>query len=80
MDVFVWLVCGVTAIAASVLASRSRRAMHIGRVAVGLLMLVGGAVVNAAYFWFGLGDYAGFADPAHFAWVTDAWRAVVAPN
>jgi uncharacterized membrane protein len=26
------------------------------------------------------GDYAGFADPAHFAWVTDAWRAVVAPN
>ena len=25
-------------------------------------------------------DYAGFADPAHFAWVTDAWRAVVGPN
>lgn len=25
-------------------------------------------------------DYSEFADPAHFAWVTDAWRAVVAPN
>jgi hypothetical protein len=26
------------------------------------------------------GDYAGFADQAHFGWVTTAWRAVVAPN
>ena len=25
-------------------------------------------------------DYAGFADQAHFGWVTSAWRAVVAPN
>jgi hypothetical protein len=25
-------------------------------------------------------DYADFADPAHFSWVTDAWRAVVGPN
>ncbi|MGZ4571582.1 MAG: hypothetical protein ACXVYC_10985 [Blastococcus sp.] len=80
MDVIVWLVCGVTAIVASVLAARSRRAMIVGRVAVGALMLVGGAVVNAAYLWFGLRDYTAFADPAHFRWVTDAWRAVVAPN
>lgn len=28
--------------------------MVVGRVAVGVLMLVGGAVVNAAYLWFGL--------------------------
>ena len=80
MDVAVWLVCGVTAIVASVLARRSRRAMVVGRVAVGVLMLVGGAVVNAAYLWFGLRDYAAFADPAHFGWVTDTWRAVVAPH
>jgi len=26
------------------------------------------------------GDYAGCADPAHFAWVTHAWNAVVVPN
>jgi hypothetical protein len=31
---------------------------------------------NLAY-----GDtYAGFADEAHFGWVTSAWRAVVVPN
>ena len=35
--------------------------------------------VNASYLASGA-DYAGFADTAHFAWVTDAWRAVVAPN
>jgi len=36
--------------------------------------------VDATYFWFSLRDYSGLADPAHFARVTDAWRAVVAPN
>jgi uncharacterized membrane protein len=25
-------------------------------------------------------DYSGFADPAYFAWTTDAWQAVVVPN
>jgi hypothetical protein len=46
---------------------------------VGLLFIIGGAllhVINLAT----AADYAGFADPAHFGWVTDAWRAVVAPN
>ena len=75
----VWLACGVATIIAGVLASRSRRARYVGRAAVGVLFIVGGAllhVINLASH----GDYAGFADPAHFAWVTDAWRAVVAPN
>jgi uncharacterized membrane protein len=75
----VWLACGVATIIAGVLAGRSRRARYVGRAAVGGLFIVGGAllhVINLA----SRGDYAGFADPAHFAWVTDAWRAVVAPN
>jgi hypothetical protein len=42
-------------------------------------MLVGGAVFNGVNLATG-GDYAGFADQAHFGWVTNAWRAVVAPN
>jgi hypothetical protein len=42
-------------------------------------MILGGALVNAANLVSG-GDYAGFADQAHFGWVTAAWRAVVAPN
>src|SRR5512132_3494385 len=43
------------------------------------LMHLGGAVFNAVNLAPG-GDYAGFADQAHFGWVTTAWRAVVAPN
>ena len=39
----------------------------------------GGALFNAANLLSG-DDYAGFADQAHFDWVTAAWRAVVAPN
>jgi hypothetical protein len=54
------------------------RARYVGRVAVGMLMLLGGAVFNAVNL--ALGDYAGFADQAHFGWVTAAWRAIVAPN
>jgi hypothetical protein len=74
-----WIVCVATAIVASVLAIWSRRARYIGRWAVGVLMLLGGAIFNAANLALGT-DYAGFADQAHFGWVTAAWRAVVAPN
>ena len=73
-----WVLCVATAIVASVLAIWRPRARYIGRVAVGVLMLLGGAVFNAVNL--ALGDYAGFADQAHFGWVTAAWRAVVAPN
>src|SRR5829696_4156075 len=73
-----WVLCVATAIVASVLANWRPRARYIGRVAVGVLMLLGGAVFNAVNL--ALGDYASFADQAHFGWVTDAWRAVVAPN
>jgi hypothetical protein len=74
-----WLACVATAIVASVLAIWSRRARYVGRVAVGVLMLVGGATFNAANLALGQ-TYADFADQAHFGWVTGAWRAVVAPN
>jgi hypothetical protein len=73
-----WVLCIATAIVASVLAIWRPRARYFGRVAVGVLMLLGGAVFNAVNL--ALGDYAGFADEAHFGWVTAAWRAVVAPN
>ena len=80
-----WVACVATAIVASVLANLtrwpdwSRWARYAGRVAVGLLMILGGALFNGANLASG-GDYAGFADQAHFGWVTAAWRAVVAPN
>jgi hypothetical protein len=74
-----WVACVATAIVASVLAIWSRRARYVGRIAVGVLMLLGGAAFNAMNLVFGE-TYADFADQAHFAWVTSAWRAVVAPN
>ena len=82
MDVFwqiLWLVCGVATVVAAALAGRSRRARYVGRAAVGVLFLVGGALLHVVNLATGV-DYADFADPAHFGWVTDAWRAVVAPN
>ena len=74
-----WSVCWATAVVAAVLSIRSRRAMLVGRIAVGVLMLVGGAAFNAVELASG-SDYSGFADPAHFRWVTDAWNAVVVPH
>lgn len=74
-----WLACGVTTVIAAVLASRSRRWLYVGRAAVGVLFVFGGALMNAIELASG-SDYAGFADPAHFAWVRNAWEAVVPPN
>ena len=74
-----WSACVLAAVVAAVLASRHRWARQLGRIAVGVLMLFGGAGFNAVNLATG-GDYAGFADNAHFDWVTTAWRAVVAPH
>lgn len=77
--VMVWLVCGVATVTAAVFANRSTRARYTGRVAVGSLFVVGGALLHVINLATGA-DYAGFADPAHFAWVTRVWEAVVPPN
>jgi hypothetical protein len=74
-----WLACGVVTVIAAVLAGRSGRARYIGRAAVAALFIVGGALLHLINLASGA-DYAGFADPAHFGWVTHAWHAVVAPN
>lgn len=74
-----WLACGVATIVAATLAGRSGQARYLGRAATGVLFVIGGALLHVINLATG-GDYAGFADPAHFAWVTHAWHAVVAPN
>jgi hypothetical protein len=75
----VWVACGVVTLAGAVLAHRGRRWRYVGRAGVGVLFLFGGALVHLLNLVTD-GDYTEFADPAHFAWVTDAWRAIVAPN
>ena len=75
----VWLACGAATIVAALFATRSKRWLYVGRVATGVLFTLGGALVHVTNLAAG-GDYADFADPAHFAWVTGSWRAVVPPN
>lgn len=75
----VWVACGITTVVASLFASRSTRARRLGRAAVGVLFVLGGALVHIINLATST-SYAGFADPAHFGWVTDTWRDVVAPN
>ena len=74
-----WTICGVVTIVAALLAGRSAWWRQVGRAATGVLFLIGGALMHVITLATG-GDYAGFADPALFQWVTDSWRAVVAPN
>ncbi len=75
----IWLACGAATIVAALFATRSRRWLYAGRVATGVLFTLGGALVHVINLAAG-GDYTDFADPAHFAWVTNAWRAVVPGN
>src|SRR5204862_521726 len=56
-----------------------RWARYLGRAATGVLFVIGGALVHVTNLVTGV-DYTGFADPAHFWWVTQAWHAVVAPH
>lgn len=74
-----WLGTGVLTITAAVLATRSRGWLYLGRAAVGGLFLVGGSAFNLIGLVSGM-DYGDFADTAHFHWVTESWRAIVAPN
>lgn len=74
-----WVSCGVGTVIAAAFATRRTSARYLGRVAVGVLFTIGGALLHVLNLATDA-DYSEFADPAHFAWVTDAWRAVVAPN
>ena len=74
-----WLACGAATVLGALLAGRNRRWLYLGRIAVGGLFLIGGALFNLISVVSGI-DYADFADTAHFAWVTETWRAVVGPN
>jgi uncharacterized membrane protein len=74
-----WIACGIATIVAAVLAHRSGAARYVGRVAVGVLFIGGGALLHLINLGSGA-NYSGFADPAYFPVVTEAWQAVVVPN
>jgi hypothetical protein len=74
-----WLVLLAVILVAAPLAYRSRRALQVGRVTLGLWYLAAGALVHIAYLVSGM-SYATFADAAHLPFVRDTWRSVVAPH
>lgn len=75
----VWLVTGLATVVAAFFAVRGGPARYVGRAAVALLFVVGGALVHVLNLVAGA-DYSGFADAAYFPWVTRAWENVVSPN
>ncbi|MFA9430434.1 hypothetical protein [Egicoccus sp. AB-alg2] len=79
MEPVIWLVTGVTTFVAALLAQRHPRARQVGRLALATLFLAGGALVNGLYLLGGT-DYADFADASYLPFVTETWRAVVAPT
>ena len=75
-----WLVLGATVIVASLFAGRSDRARLVARVALGVLFLVFGALVNVIYLVTDWDSFAEFGDMSQFAFVRDTWASLVAPN
>jgi hypothetical protein len=80
MEKIMWLVLGVATFVAALRAGKSRRAMYLGRAALGVLFIAFGAVVNAIYLAMGSDYYAHFADASPFWFVRDTWHSLVLPN
>lgn len=75
-----WLVLGGVALVAALRAGHSRRAMYVGRWALGVLFVVFGAAVNAVYLAAGTEYYEDFASPSPFRFVSETWESLVLPN
>ena len=80
MEKIMWLVLGGVAFVAALRAGHSRRAMYVGRWALGVLFIVFGAAVNAIYLAVGTDYYANFADASPFPFVQDTWASLVVPH
>lgn len=80
MEKIMWLVLGGVAFVAALRAGHSRRAMYIGRWALGVLFIVFGAAVNAIYLAVGTHSYANFADASPFPFVKTPGRRSWCPT
>jgi hypothetical protein len=75
----VWLVLGATITVAGLRAPHHERLRRVAVVAVAVMWVVGGALVNLLTL-VQRGDYAGFADGSPSAFVTDTWESLVVPH
>ena len=80
MEKIMWLVLGGIAFVAAMKSGQSRRAMYVGRGALGVLFIAFGAAVNAIYLAAGTDYYEDFANPSPFPFVRDTWESLVLPN
>src|SRR5215469_13355816 len=67
--IILWLVCGAATIVAAVLAKRSKPARYLGRAAVGVLFIAGGALLHVAFYlalW-------------PFGWIETVWVLIMLP-
>lgn len=80
MERVMWLVLGGTAFVAALRAGRSRRARIIGRWALGVLLIVFGAAVNAVYLVASPSYYDDFAEASPLGFVRDTWESLVLPH
>src|SRR5215208_790644 len=80
MERVMWLVLGGTAFVAALRAGHSQRARYVARWALGVLMIVFGAAVNAIYLTASPGYYDDFAKASPFAFVQDTWESLVLPH
>ena len=62
MEKIAWLILGAVTLAAALRSNRSRRALAVGKIALGVLFVLAGALVNAVYLLTGA-DYGSFAMP-----------------
>lgn len=79
MEPVLWLVLGLTTIVSGFVTLARPGALRVGRIALGLLMLIGGAVVNGYYLATDV-DYGDFADHSMLTFVTETWQSLVAPH
>ena len=80
MEKVMWLVLGATVMVASLRADRSQRARLVARIALGVLFLVFGALVNAIYLVTDWDTFGAFGQMSQFAFVRDTWASLVATN
>jgi len=74
-----WVGCAGVIITAALRCRHHPEAARLGRLAVGGLYLVAGAVVNALFLARGE-DYARFADGSYLPFVRHTWRSLVVPH
>ncbi|MBD3783792.1 MAG: hypothetical protein IE926_12725 [Micrococcales bacterium] len=80
MEKVMWLVLGATVVIASLRAERSATARTVARVALGVLFLVFGALVNVVYLITDRHSFDAFGEMSQFAFVRDTWESLVVPD